>query len=193
MSGSARLKDGRGRRRSKPRSRSDLEELDFLLGLPERQTPLPGGGAACRAYLLVLARRPAGGLVVLAVEGKAREPFGEDTSPNGARPGLPAGTRGSPTSSSSCVSPTTSAPGGLSSQLLHRAAAGLIEAARLGAADAVLLVHAFKSRPVEPTCIGATRTSAASPPSPRRSGRGQPPARSLRPRSRGACGCTSAG
>src|SRR4051794_2754985 len=58
---------------------SDLGPLDFLLGLPEHQTPLPGGRAASQTDLLVLARRPAGGLIVLAVEGKAREPFGEHT------------------------------------------------------------------------------------------------------------------
>src|SRR3954447_25318828 len=54
-------------------------DLEFLLGLPEHQTPLPGGRAASQTDLLVLGRRRVGGLVVLAVEGKAKEPFGDDT------------------------------------------------------------------------------------------------------------------
>src|SRR4051794_40984872 len=128
--------------------RSDLGNLEFLLGLPEHQTPLPGGRAASQTDLLVLARRRAGGLVVLAVEGKANEPFGDDTVAEWRA----ADTPGRKTRLAYLLEllglPDDDRTARLRYQLLHRAAAGLIEAERFGAGDAVLLVHAFKEHVV---------------------------------------------
>src|SRR3954468_14676426 len=58
---------------------SELCGLEPLLALPEHQVPLPGGVAASQNDLFVLARRAAGGVVALAVEGKVEEPFGDHT------------------------------------------------------------------------------------------------------------------
>src|SRR5690349_14746491 len=62
-----------------PEVRAAVGELELLLALPEHQTPLPGGARASQTDLLVLARRPAGPQVVIAVEGKVAEPFGDHT------------------------------------------------------------------------------------------------------------------
>jgi hypothetical protein len=128
--------------------RSDLGGLEFLLGLPEHQTPLPGGRAASQTDLLVLARRSAGGPAVLAVEGKARETFGEDTVAEWRSAETPGRKARLGYLLELLGLPDDERTGALRYQLLHRAAAGLIEAERFGAADAVLLVHAFKERGV---------------------------------------------
>jgi hypothetical protein len=60
-------------------SAAGLGDLEFLVGLPEHSTPLPGGRTASQTDLFVLARRGTGSLVAIAVEGKALEPFGEHT------------------------------------------------------------------------------------------------------------------
>src|SRR4051794_28318199 len=57
----------------------DLAKLELLLALPEHEVPLPGGSRASQTDLFVLARRPTQGLVTIAVEGKAEEPFGDQT------------------------------------------------------------------------------------------------------------------
>jgi hypothetical protein len=130
--------------------RSDLADLDLLLALPEHQTPLPGGRAASQTDLLVLARQSAGGLVVLAVEGKAREPFGEDTVAAWRVPET-AGRKARLAYLLELLGlADDERTDGLRYQLLHRAAAALIEAERFGAADAVLLVHAFKNEGAAP-------------------------------------------
>src|SRR4051794_9847501 len=53
--------------------------LEPLLALPEHKVPLPGGTTPSQTDLLVIARRPERALVVIAVEGKAEEPFGDHT------------------------------------------------------------------------------------------------------------------
>jgi hypothetical protein len=90
---------------------------------------------------MLLGRSARGGLVVLAVEGKESEPFGDDivtdwiakTKTGHDRLALVCNTIGLPTTT----------VGSVRYQLLHRAAAAVIEARRLGAPHAVLLVHSF--------------------------------------------------
>ena len=121
----------------------ELSGLELLLALPEHEVPLRGGSRASQTDLFVLARSGAGELVTIAVEGKAREPFGDSTvsewrsaETQGRRErlahllevlGLPDGQRLDE----------------VRYQLLHRAASAVIEARRFGARHAVMLVHSF--------------------------------------------------
>lgn len=117
-----------------------LSGLELVLGIPEHETPLPGGARPSQSDLLVLARNDAG-LVVIAVEGKAEESFGPlvaewlvDASPGKQRRlGYLCGVLG--------LNAASVAP--LRYQLLHRTASALIEAARLHAPTALMLVHSF--------------------------------------------------
>src|SRR5210317_1816022 len=54
---------------------ADLEGVEFLLGIPEHQVPLPGGKTKSQNDVFVLAKSDAD-LVSIAVEGKVSEPFG---------------------------------------------------------------------------------------------------------------------
>src|SRR4051794_17657371 len=56
-----------------------LASLELLVAFPENQVSLPGGSTASQSDLFVLARSPVEGLVAIAVEGKAAEPFGDST------------------------------------------------------------------------------------------------------------------
>lgn len=129
-----------------------LAGLEMLLGLPEHRVPLQGGSRASQTDLMVIARNPAREIVVIAVEGKARETFGDkvvgvwrrDAPTDGretrlrqlcAELGLPA------------PRPREAEPDdefeGLWYQLLHRTASAVIEVKRFNAAHAVMLVHSF--------------------------------------------------
>ena len=121
----------------------DLTDLELLLALPEHKVPLPGGAASSQTDLFVLARRSDGELAAIAVEGKAEEPFGEDTV---------AGWRSSASVGRAerlaylvdvlgLADDERLAP--IRYQLLHRTASAIIEARRFGAAHAVLLIHSF--------------------------------------------------
>jgi Domain of unknown function (DUF6946) len=73
---------------------SDLfHDCEFLVGFPEYKVPLPGGRRESQTDLMVLTRSSAG-LVVIAVEAKVDEPFGEvfiqePRGPQAPRPGDP--------------------------------------------------------------------------------------------------------
>jgi hypothetical protein len=56
----------------------DLAGLELLLALPEHTVSLPGGARASQTDLFVLARTEHD-VVAIAVEGKAKEPFGNQT------------------------------------------------------------------------------------------------------------------
>jgi 5-methylcytosine-specific restriction endonuclease McrA len=123
---------------------SGLGGLDLLLALPEHRTPLPGGTRASQTDLLVLARRPAGAQVVLAVEGKAAEPFGEHTVAEWRRQSASDGRRARLAFLLERLGlPDDATLAGLRYQLLHRTVAALLEAERFGAPEAVMLVHSF--------------------------------------------------
>ncbi|MDZ7750738.1 MAG: hypothetical protein U5S82_03565 [Gammaproteobacteria bacterium] len=53
-----------------------FRDVEMLYGIPELQTPLPGGARPSQTDLWVLARA-SDGLVSIAVEGKVSEPFGD--------------------------------------------------------------------------------------------------------------------
>jgi hypothetical protein len=120
----------------------ELSDLTMLLALPEHQVPLKGGSTASQTDLFVLANGP-DGLVAIAVEGKAKEPFGDQTvsewratPTNGRRERLAQLLEVLELDDDDRLSP-------IRYQLLHRTASAVIEARRFGARHAVMLVHSF--------------------------------------------------
>jgi hypothetical protein len=123
---------------------SVIDGLEFVVGFPEYETPLPGGSRPSQTDLLVLARNSSRQLVVIGVEGKVDEPFGPtvDEWLEGATPGKlerlgflceKLGLDASMVSE-------------LRYQLLHRTVAAMLEAKRFGAAAAVMMVHSFDAK-----------------------------------------------
>lgn len=121
---------------------ASLGDLELVVAFPEYQVPLPGGTRPSQTDLMVIAKNAATQLVVIAVEGKAAEPFGElvgdwrrESSPGReerlafllTKIGLEDGAD----------------LDGLRYQLLHRTASAVIVAEQFGARHAVMLVQSF--------------------------------------------------
>jgi hypothetical protein len=112
----------------------------LLFGFPEHQVTLPGGSRPSQTDLWAVLKSDSG-LVSLAVEGKAREPFGptidewlrEPTAGKRVRLAALCETLGMESLESS----------ELRYQLFHRAASAVLEASRIGARTAVLFVQSF--------------------------------------------------
>ena len=122
-------------------SKYDLfHSIEFLLGIPEHQVPLPGGKTESQNDIYVLAKSN-DGLISIAVEGKVSEPFGDLVSKWGKEM-----TSGKEKRLNYLLDKL-----GLSGldvshvryQLLHRTASALIEADRFCAKHALMLVHSF--------------------------------------------------
>lgn len=123
-----------------------FDDLDLLLAIPEHQTPLPGGPRASQTDLLVLARHIGGTHVVLAVEGKVAEPFGDHIVAEWRRQSDSQGRKERLAFLIERLGLTDDDTiAALRYQLLHRATAALLEAERFGAPEAVMLVHSFSS------------------------------------------------
>ncbi len=114
--------------------------LQLLLAIPEHQTPLPGGRQGTQTDLLVLAKNDKE-LVVIAVEGKVNEPFGP-TVAEWLQKDSP-GKRRRLSFLCDLLQVEQAAVQAIRYQLLHRTAAAVLEARRLTAATAVMLVHSF--------------------------------------------------
>ena len=117
--------------------------IEMLFGLPEHKVKIAGQGAASATDLFVVARQMAGGgLVTIAVEGKVGESFDRPVAD-----WLAAATNENRRKRLDWLAGLLGLEAdGLSKtpyQLLHRAAAPIIEARRLNAGDAVLVVHSF--------------------------------------------------
>jgi len=124
-------------------SSSDLGQLEFIAGIPEYKVALPGGETASQTDLFVLARTGAGETVAIAVEGKALEAFGDNTVADW-RVGGSVGKQERLAYLLRILGLDDDEDlGAQRYQLLHRAASPLIEAARLNATHAVMLVHSF--------------------------------------------------
>jgi len=128
-------------------AQSDLGALEFLVGIPEYKVALPGGDTASQTDLFVLARDQHGETIALGVDGKALEPFGDnvvsdwrlgrsDISRENRRQRLAFLLRVLGLRDDEHL-------GRQRYQLLHRTASPLIEAERLHATHAVMLVHSF--------------------------------------------------
>jgi len=119
---------------------SIFHDLEYLVGFPEYDVPLPGGDRASQNDIFVLARNNEQ-LITIAVEGKVAEHFG-------------------PTVEEKLINITEAGQerleylldllhitetniNGIRYQLLHRTASALIEAERYHAKSALMLVHTF--------------------------------------------------
>ena len=116
-----------------------LNDIQFLLGYPEYDVPLPGGKRPSQNDVFVIASCPEG-LVTIAVEGKVSESF---DLPIGER--FVAITPGQ-IERLSFLKKLLGLPEQIDHiryQLLHRTASAVIEAQRFGASHAIMLVHSF--------------------------------------------------
>lgn len=119
---------------------SPLHDLEFLIGIPEHEVPLPGGRRPSQNDVFVLAKGP-DGLVSIAVEGKVSESFDRPVDIRFAAP--------TPGESArldfllELLELDRDAVGGVGYQLLHRTASAILEARRFGARHAIMLVHSF--------------------------------------------------
>lgn len=116
-----------------------LQSLTPLIAVPEFKVPLPGGDRASQNDIFILARSTAGAVVIM-VEGKVEESFGEllgdwlkDAS-DGKRERL--------RHLQSKIG-LAAVPSDVRYQLLHRAASAVITAEQFRAVVAVMLVHTF--------------------------------------------------
>lgn len=119
---------------------SAVANLEALLVVVEHQVPLPGGEAASQCDAWVLARRPTGSLVSIGVDAKVDEPFGETIAE--WRRGESDGKRRRLHALLETLG-VSELPEHLHYQLVHRAAAPILEARRFGADTALLLVQSF--------------------------------------------------
>ena len=117
-----------------------LQDTQFLLGFPEYDVPLLGGRRPSQNDVFVLAKSNQG-LVTIAVEGKVSESF---DFPIGKRFSSPTpGETERITYLCNFMQLERTDLNGIGYQLLHRSASAVIEAARFGATQAVMLVHSF--------------------------------------------------
>ncbi len=120
-----------------------LHDLEFLIGIPEHEVPLPGGRRPSQNDVFILAKG-SDGLVSIAVEGKVSESFDVPVDERFAEP--------TPGQSSrlefllDLLELDRNVVGGIGYQLLHRTASSIIEARRFGARHAVMLVHSFSQK-----------------------------------------------
>lgn len=136
-----------------------LRSAELVASFPEHKVRLPGGSRASQSDVWAILRTVSG-LASMAVEGKAGESFastvgewrGESTAGRDARLKYLCQTLGVPGVADS-----------IRYQLLHRAASALIEAERIGASAAILVVLSFATDPLSKRdfdafggCVGAT-------------------------------------
>ena len=117
-----------------------LRDLEFLIGIPEHEVPLPGGDRPSQNDVFVLAKG-SDGLVSIAIEGKVSEPFDKPVDERFVKP-----TPGESTRLAfllELLELDRDDVGNIGYQLLHRTASAILEARRFGARHAVMLVHSF--------------------------------------------------
>ncbi len=122
---------------------SPLGPLELVTGIPEYKVALPGGDTASQTDLFVLARTADGARVAMAVEGKAEEAFGDAT----VAAWRCEGSDGKKVRLKHLLAVLGLVDDDrialLRYQLFHRTAAAVMEAERLHAPIAVMLVHSF--------------------------------------------------
>ena len=113
----------------------------LLLAFPEHKVALPGGVRASQTDVWALLRSPVG-LISMAVEGKADEPFGDTLADWQEDDSIGKQIRLS--FLSEALRPPTPFPPSTRYQLLHRTTSAIIEARRFGASSAVMMVQSFR-------------------------------------------------
>lgn len=118
----------------------ELKGLETIFAIPEYQVPLPGGSRPSQSDVWVLGKTDRG-IASIAVEGKVSEFFGPTIGEwyEGASPGKEKRLRFLCTGLGLSFPPARD----LRYQLFHRTASAVIEAKRLRAPDAVMVVHTF--------------------------------------------------
>jgi len=119
---------------------SALSNAEPLLIFPEWKVSLPGGARPSQNDIWVLAKGQ-NGLVSIAVEGKVEEPF--DKTIGEWKKDTTEGKETRLNYLAEVLGLRKPVPDGIRYQLLHRTASAVIEAERLGARHAVMLVHSF--------------------------------------------------
>ena len=114
----------------------------MMLGIPEHPTELPGCGYPSYTDLFVLAKC-SDGLIIMAVEGKVRETFGEIVEQWLHKDEYEANRLKRLRGLCDILELEVDDVMDLRYQLLHRTAAALIEAERFSASIAIMLVHSF--------------------------------------------------
>jgi hypothetical protein len=117
-----------------------LHDLEFLIGIPEHEVPLPGGRRPSQNDVFVLSKG-SDGLVSIAIEGKVSEAFDLPVDMRFAQPTPGQVTR--LTFLLDLLGLERDAVASIGYQLLHRTASAILEARRFGARHAVMLVHSF--------------------------------------------------
>ncbi|MEH7235899.1 DUF6946 family protein [Bacillus sp. JJ1562] len=120
---------------------SVFQDVKLLYGFPEYKVKIPGGNTSSQNDLYVLAKAN-NELVTIMVEGKVAEPFGEtvaswlgNSPSDGKRERLEYLFKQLGLSEDSVINKRY--------QLLHRTASALLEASKVNAKHALMLVHSF--------------------------------------------------
>lgn len=119
---------------------SNLKDTQLLFAFPEWKTPLPGGRTASQSDIYAIAKC-SDGLISIAIEGKANEGFGQTVSEwkkdssDGKTTRLDFLVR--------MLALQDKEIGEIRYQLLHRTVSALLEAHRITAQNALLLIHSF--------------------------------------------------
>ncbi len=119
----------------------------LLLGIAEHTVPLPGGHAASQSDVWALISTSLG-FVSLSVEAKARESFGNESLDDWLVAGDTEESRKNRKARWAHIRenlPTAESFGHVRYQILHRCAAAVIEAKRLGCPNAAFVVQAFNT------------------------------------------------
>jgi hypothetical protein len=120
-----------------------FEKIDILFGFPEYKVSLPGGNTSSQNDLYVLAKsQETDELITIMVEGKVSEPFGETVAVwKGQNPSV--GKKQRIAYLLEQLDLNESNILNKRYQLLHRTASSLIEARKVNAKNALMLVHSF--------------------------------------------------
>lgn len=120
-----------------------LAKLTPLLGVPEFKVPLPGGARPSQSDIFVLARTQDSKPVVIMVEGKVEESFGDRIEQwlSNASPGKEERLK----FLTEKLALEIKVPTSVRYQLLHRAASAILTGEQYRAEAAVLLVHSFST------------------------------------------------
>ncbi len=117
-----------------------FHSIEFLLGIPEHQVPLPGGNTSSQNDIYVLGKSR-NELISIAVEGKVSEPFGDLVSKWGKE--MTSGKEKRLNYLLDKLGVSGVDVSHIRYQLLHRTASALIEADRFCAGHALMLVLTF--------------------------------------------------
>jgi hypothetical protein len=117
-----------------------FNNAEIVVAFPEYKVPLPGGRRASQSDIFILAKGNEQ-LISIMVEGKVNEPFGETVIEWKAKEGK--GRKPRLRYLCDLLGLNNDEVDSIRYQLLHRTASALIEAKKLNAPNALMLVHSF--------------------------------------------------